>query len=56
EEFETWRKTIDCIEFWRNQRRAQALTEANDNCSEAANYLLISNSQEFKSSKAKYRA
>ncbi|KAG1532444.1 hypothetical protein G6F51_013102 [Rhizopus arrhizus] len=54
DEFETWRKTIHCIEFWRNQRRAQALAEANDNCSEAANNLLISNVQEIKSSVEKY--
>ncbi|KAG1090451.1 hypothetical protein G6F39_010512 [Rhizopus arrhizus] len=54
DEFETWRKIIDCTEFWRNQRRAQALAEANDNCSEAANNFLISNTQEIKSSVAKY--
>ncbi|KAG0988240.1 hypothetical protein G6F28_009828 [Rhizopus arrhizus] len=54
DEFETWRKIIDCTEFWRNQRRAQALAEANDNCSEAANNLLISNVQEIKSSVEKY--
>ncbi|ORE01110.1 hypothetical protein BCV72DRAFT_217923, partial [Rhizopus microsporus var. microsporus] len=29
-EFETWRKTMDCTEFWYNQRRAQALAKANN--------------------------
>ncbi|KAF1802858.1 hypothetical protein FB192DRAFT_1258582, partial [Mucor lusitanicus] len=37
EEFDTWRKTIDCT----------------DDCSEASNNLLTSNSQEIKSSVAK---
>ncbi|KAI9317895.1 hypothetical protein BX666DRAFT_1856106, partial [Dichotomocladium elegans] len=54
DENETWRKNIDCTEFRCDQRRAQALAEANDNCSEAANNLLISNTQEIKSSVAKY--
>ncbi|KAL0073922.1 hypothetical protein F4703DRAFT_1718327, partial [Phycomyces blakesleeanus] len=54
DEFETWRKTINCTELWFNQRRAQALAEAHDNCSEAANNLLISNTQEIKSSVIKY--
>ncbi|KAI7902876.1 uncharacterized protein BX663DRAFT_416183, partial [Cokeromyces recurvatus] len=53
DEFEAWRKTIDCTEFWVNQRRAEALAKTNDNCSEAANNLLIPNTQEIRSSVVK---
>jgi hypothetical protein len=54
DKFETWRKTMDCTKFWVNQQRAKDLAEANDNCSVAANNLLIANTQEIRSSVAKY--
>ena len=54
DEFETWRKTMDCTEFWANQQRAEDLAEANGNCSVAANNLLIANTQEIRSSVTKY--
>ncbi|EIE91096.1 hypothetical protein G6F46_006815 [Rhizopus delemar] len=53
DEFEAWRKIMDCTEFWVNQRRAEALAKANDNCSEAVNNLLIANTQEIRPSMAK---
>lgn len=54
DEFEAWRKTMDCPEFWDNQRRAKALAKANDNCPKAANTLFIANTQGIRSSVVNY--
>jgi hypothetical protein len=46
DDFNNWRKTVDCIEFWKEQKRVNALSEADSKCSDAANRFLLKNSEE----------
>ncbi|CAO3700192.1 unnamed protein product [Rhizopus stolonifer] len=40
------KKKTHCTEFWKEQKRSNALSEADDNCSDAINKFLVKNSEE----------
>ncbi|KAI8072899.1 hypothetical protein BC940DRAFT_226282, partial [Gongronella butleri] len=44
EDFETWRGTVDCVEFWRERRRAFSMAKTEANCSEVINAMLVTDS------------
>lgn len=46
DEFNNWRKTLHCTEFWKEQKRLGALSEADTNCSDVINKFLVKNSEE----------
>lgn len=46
DDFNNWKKTLHCIEFWKEQKRVDALLEADSNCSDVINKFLVKNSEE----------
>lgn len=46
DEFNNWRKALHWTEFWKGQKRLDALSEADTNCSDAINKFLVENSKE----------
>lgn len=46
DDFNNWRKTPHCIEFWKEQKRVDASSEADSKCSDITNKFLVKNSEE----------
>lgn len=46
DDLKNWRKTIHCIEFWKEQKRVHALSKTDSNCSDVVNKFLVKNSKE----------
>ncbi|KAI9263570.1 hypothetical protein EDC94DRAFT_485210, partial [Helicostylum pulchrum] len=46
DEFNSWRKTLSCSEFWKEQNRLEALSEVDVNCSRVVNNFLVKNSEQ----------
>jgi hypothetical protein len=46
-EFESWRKSFDCTEFWKIQNRVESLSKVDSNCSDAVNNMFVRNSEDL---------